>query len=85
MASITKLWLFTKMRKLNIHRVDLDLHEKYGEIVRVAPNQVHISDPAFVKPIYGALSKFRKSDWYSKPIPSVIIVRRHHPDNRLKG
>ncbi|KAI1078992.1 cytochrome P450 [Whalleya microplaca] len=43
---------------------DLNLHKKYGKIVRVSPNSVSISDPAFLDQIYGISSKFYKSGFY---------------------
>ncbi len=36
------------------------LHEKYGTVVRLAPNHVSISDPSMIPIIYGINSKFRK-------------------------
>lgn len=41
------------------------LHKKHGKLVRTAPNEVSIADPTAIKTIYGAGTKFRKSDWYS--------------------
>ena len=36
------------------------LHDKYGKIVRVGPNQVSINDPATIPQIYGISSHFGK-------------------------
>ena len=36
------------------------LHGKYGNVVRVGPNQVSINDPAAIPQIYGISSKFGK-------------------------
>lgn len=41
------------------------LHDKYGNLVRTAPNEVSVADLSAIKHIYGAGTKFRKSDWYS--------------------
>jgi cytochrome P450 len=41
------------------------LHAKHGPLVRTAPNEVSVSDLSAIKAIYGAGTKFRKSDWYS--------------------
>ena len=76
LGSVTKLWLLWQMRSLAIHKVDLALHATYGPVVRVAPNEVHISDPTLVKKIYGAGSKYQKGDWYSK---SLVAVSRSCP------
>lgn len=48
-----------------MHRQMIALHEKHGYLVRIGPNEVSVSDPAAIKTIYGAGSKFVKSDWYS--------------------
>ncbi|KAL3480580.1 cytochrome P450 [Aspergillus californicus] len=47
------------------HKDDLDLHQKYGRIVRTAPNQLSISDPDEIKRIYGTGTQFLKSPFYS--------------------
>jgi hypothetical protein len=52
-ASISRLWLFRKYRQLNMHHVEIDLHSKYGTVVRTSPNEVSISSPSAVKTIYG--------------------------------
>ncbi|KAL3487081.1 cytochrome P450 [Aspergillus germanicus] len=44
---------------------DLRLHQKYGRIVRTAPNQLSISDPDEIKKIYGTGTQFLKSPFYS--------------------
>lgn len=36
------------------------LHQRYGPIVRTAPNAVSISDPSAIAPIYSAGTKFIK-------------------------
>lgn len=37
------------------------LHEKYGDIVRVGPYHVSVNDPNAIQQIYGISSKFRKA------------------------
>ena len=48
-----------------MHRTMITLHAKHGKLVRTAPDEVSISDLTAIKKIYGAGTKFRKSDWYS--------------------
>lgn len=64
-ASFSRLWLAYHSRKGDMHRAMQKLHKRYGSIVRTAPNEVSISDVEALRQIYGAGSKFRKSDWYS--------------------
>lgn len=46
------------------HLYDIKLHEKYGKIVRVAPNTLDISDIDEISHIYGITTKFVKSGFY---------------------
>ncbi|KUJ24373.1 cytochrome P450 [Mollisia scopiformis] len=64
LASITRLWIVQKQRSFQRPLVDIDLHKKYGPIVRIAPNEVLISSPQAFRTVYGAGSNFRKGDWY---------------------
>ncbi|KAI4127866.1 MAG: hypothetical protein LQ347_004420 [Umbilicaria vellea] len=49
----------------DMHRTMIALHQKHGKLVRTGPNEVSVSDIAAIKKIYGAGTKFKKSDWYS--------------------
>ncbi|KAK4539376.1 hypothetical protein LTR36_011006 [Oleoguttula mirabilis] len=64
LASLTRLWLVYQSRTLKRHLIELQLHRKYGRVVRVSPNEIIISDPEYVKMIYGANSPFLKARWY---------------------
>jgi hypothetical protein len=46
------------------HEDDILLHQKYGPIVRVAPNTLSINDAQAVNTIYGIGTKFYKSPFY---------------------
>jgi cytochrome P450 len=45
------------------------LHEKYGSIVRISPNEVSVADPKSVSTIHKINSGFNKSPWYSDVAP----------------
>ncbi|PMD38159.1 cytochrome P450 [Hyaloscypha variabilis F] len=64
LASITKLWVVQQTRSFNRHNVDIELHKKYGTMVRVAPNEVMVSDLDAMRTIYGAAKSYHKGDWY---------------------
>jgi hypothetical protein len=53
LASITKLWIVRKQRGYQRPLVDMDLHKRYGPIVRIAPNEVLISSPQAFRTVYG--------------------------------
>ena len=48
-----------------MHRKLIDAHKEHGSLVRIAPGELSIGDLAAIKKIYGAGSKFRKSNFYS--------------------
>lgn len=64
-ASLTRLWITKHSWDGDMHRTMIALHETHGALVRTGPNEVSTSDLASIKTIYGAGTKFRKSDWYS--------------------
>lgn len=64
LASLTKLWLAYKTWQGQIHKVHLALHQKYGPIVRIAPNELSFYSLNALKSIYGASNGFEKSDFY---------------------
>ena len=64
LASFTRLWLIGKSCSWNIHRVELELHQRYGSIVRVSPDEIRVADPRHLKLIYGAGTQFSKAPWY---------------------
>lgn len=65
LASLSRLWLLKHSWDGDMHRTMIALHAKHGNLVRTAPDEVSVSDLNAIKKIYGAGTKFRKSDWYS--------------------
>ncbi len=59
-ARFSRLYLFLQATKGNQHSIYLDLHEKYGKLVRVGPNKVAIADPDMIPIIYNFGSKYQK-------------------------
>ncbi|KAI2616232.1 putative cytochrome P450 [Hypoxylon sp. NC1633] len=51
-----------------------ELHEKYGMVVRISPNEVSIQDLSAVERIYQIKGEFLKSSWYKTFIPGVQNV-----------
>ncbi|KAI5363235.1 putative cytochrome P450 [Septoria linicola] len=65
-ARFTRLWEFYHAAySEDSESVLQELHRKHGNVVRVAPNRYSITDPAAIQLVYGAGSKFCKSDFYS--------------------
>ena len=42
------------------HEIHIDLHQKYGKLVRFGPNMVSVGDPAEIQTIYNFTVKFAK-------------------------
>ncbi|KAJ5495457.1 Cytochrome P450E-classgroup I [Penicillium diatomitis] len=63
-ASVSRAWIVRSVINGNPHEVQKRLHARYGHIVRVAPNELSISDPEAVKTIYGVNTGFIKTDFY---------------------
>lgn len=40
------------------------LHQRYGPVVRIGPNEVHFNSPSALRTIYGAGSGFERTDFY---------------------
>ncbi|KAL5523029.1 hypothetical protein ACEPAF_1296 [Sanghuangporus sanghuang] len=54
-------WVATRARRSEVVH---GLHKKYGSFVRLAPNQVSISDPDAIKVVYAHGNGSTKSDYY---------------------
>ncbi|KAK5553515.1 hypothetical protein LTR46_008490 [Exophiala xenobiotica] len=63
-AKFSRWWLAYHGWRGDFHRLLTSLHERYGEVVRIGPDEVLTLSPDAVKKIYGAGSQFRKSEWY---------------------
>ncbi|KAL2868893.1 cytochrome P450 [Aspergillus lucknowensis] len=65
LASISRFWIVNEIFRGRAHKTQAELHRKYGPIIRIAPNEVGISDPASIKEIYSINSGFTKTDFYA--------------------
>jgi hypothetical protein len=63
LAGWTKLWRLNDVRKGQAHMTAIELHEKYGKLVRTGPNVVDISDPSMIPVIYNIKGDFMKVDY----------------------
>lgn len=65
-ASLSPAWKLYQLTKGNFHETIVELHEEYGPIVRIAPNEVIISDKTAIREIYSTTQgrDFLKTDYY---------------------
>ncbi|KAL8831387.1 MAG: hypothetical protein Q9170_005322 [Blastenia crenularia] len=53
------------------------MHAKYGPIVRISPNEVHIADKDFYDTLFGSTLKLDKDPWLSNEHPSTMGTSPH--------
>ncbi|KAL4790363.1 cytochrome P450 [Aspergillus venezuelensis] len=73
-ASVSRFWLGYQVSTGEFVDILRRLHEKHGPLVRIAPDEVSVADPAAVKVIYGAKSGFSKTDFYA---PWAVGITPH--------
>ncbi|KAI0541875.1 cytochrome P450 family protein [Xylaria digitata] len=64
-AKFTKIWRAYGMYKGTWHRDIVDLHRKYGPVVRIGPNELSVGDPEAFRQIYRVSKAFPKGACYS--------------------
>ncbi|KAJ5633877.1 hypothetical protein N7528_001719 [Penicillium herquei] len=67
----------------------LELHEKYGDIVRIAPDELAFSHPDAWKDVFGHKNgepEMAKADWFYKPLdePSHIVNEDSEQHRKLR-
>lgn len=73
---VSKLWLIKHTKKGDFHRQVIRLHNTYGPMIRIAPNEVFIVDPLAIKKIYGMLQGGRKFDLFGEQDIAVHASQR---------
>jgi|SRR5271156_4881490 hypothetical protein len=63
LAAFTDLWRLIAVWGGREETTYLDLHKKYGDLVRVGPNNVSISKPDVIQSIYGIGKGFAKASY----------------------
>ncbi|KAB8256858.1 cytochrome P450 [Aspergillus pseudonomiae] len=64
LARVSPLWIVLQCRRGRRSQAVSDLHEQYGDFVRIAPNHISIANPAAVQQLYGHQSGFLKGPFY---------------------
>lgn len=65
LASCSRLWKVISTVKGQTNWEHIELHRKYGSIVRIAPNEVSISSPTAARTLLSAGKRFYKTDFYA--------------------
>ncbi|KAH8807907.1 cytochrome P450 [Xylogone sp. PMI_703] len=90
-ARFSRLWYWQAVWRGDFEKTNIELHKKYGPIVRIGPNDYSIDDPKAIKTIYGHGTEFTKGPWYiasggvDPHITNLFVERdphRHASDRR---
>ncbi|KAK1818116.1 hypothetical protein LTR12_007523 [Friedmanniomyces endolithicus] len=89
LAAVSKAYHFyfdvLKAGKLPFELVRL--HERYGPIVRIGPNEVHVSDPDFYDILYASLPSRRHKDIFAIDgfgLAQSVIATANHEHHRMR-
>ncbi|KAJ5533568.1 pisatin demethylase [Penicillium frequentans] len=63
-ARWTRLWELLKVCQGKFEKTNIELHKRYGSVVRLSPDTYSIDDPEAIRLIYGAGSAFTKAPFY---------------------
>ncbi|KAF2176414.1 cytochrome P450 [Zopfia rhizophila CBS 207.26] len=61
-AKFSRVWYLRQVSHRDFQKTNIELHRRYGPVVRIAPNEFSIDDPEAVKIIYGHGTQY--SQWY---------------------
>jgi hypothetical protein len=64
LATLTNWWKIYHTYHLDLHEVVLRLHEKYGPVIRIGPNDLHFWNPEALPAIYKAGRSMPKTEFY---------------------
>ncbi|KAH6988294.1 cytochrome protein [Ilyonectria sp. MPI-CAGE-AT-0026] len=79
LARVSRLWEFYSLWKGQSNLDFIRLHEKYGPVVRIAPNRYSFSRQEDVKTIYALGGRFFKSDYYAAMLTGDPLVDNMFP------
>ncbi|RYP06472.1 hypothetical protein DL765_009481 [Monosporascus sp. GIB2] len=65
LASFSRLWKVISTVKGQTNYDHIQLHQRYGPIVRIAPNEVSMSSPTAARTLLSAGKRFYKTDFYA--------------------
>ncbi|KAI1086184.1 cytochrome P450 [Rostrohypoxylon terebratum] len=65
LASFSRLWKIASTASERTHLHHIELHKKYGPIVRISPNELSFSSPTVARNVLSAGKRFYKTDFYS--------------------
>lgn len=74
-------WLYSTIRGSIVHDI-VALHEQYGPVVRIAPDELSYNDPGASRPIYHSNPEFPKDPMHLPPFhngaPGILAANKHN-------
>ncbi|KAH4222840.1 hypothetical protein HBH64_162310 [Parastagonospora nodorum] len=65
LASISRTWYMYRIYVGDMHHVQRRMHDRYGQTIRIAPNEVSTAELAAIPKIYKNQAPLTKTDFYS--------------------
>ena len=82
LASVSRLWKVISTASGQTHWDHVRLHQKYGPIVRIAPNELSLASPEAARTVLSAGKHFYKTDFYAvfppPENPDIFTEIREH-------
>ncbi|KAL5093405.1 hypothetical protein Trisim1_011209 [Trichoderma cf. simile WF8] len=81
LAAVSNIWHAYHARNGRMFELGRTLHQKYGEVVRVGPNELWFNSPDAFDKIYSSTKGFEKTDFYlatSLNTPKIDCFLRPH-------
>jgi hypothetical protein len=82
LASVSRLWKVKSTASGRTHWDHIEIHRKYGPVVRIAPNEVSVSSPEAARLLLSAGKHFYKTDFYGvfppPENPDIFTEVREH-------
>lgn len=66
LAKFTNLYRFYGVLRRNWHRDLMTIHDRYGSVVWIAPDEISISDPYYKNLIYGFADQRKQQSFFQK-------------------
>ncbi|KAH7042246.1 pisatin demethylase [Macrophomina phaseolina] len=87
LARYTRLWEIAAVRRGDFERQNINLHKRFGKVVRLAPDKYSIDDLDAIHVIYGHSTKFIKDrfyDCFGDPSTSNLFAERNVKEHSLQ-
>ena len=78
LAKFSNLWHYLDVRSNHHHDHLIELHRRYGDVVRIGPNRLSIACPEYVGRIYSTHDAYPKvSNRFLEPQLSANLLKQH--------